>query len=141
MFEENVDAAIQEDHKTLCELSRGNLTLPADLGSGWFQVPGPAEICEATEPSSEGEQTVPEEDAAFDKVSQSIEDIVRPENASVGHNTAGQSNKSKDENSSVDDLVHNFGNLYNLLGRQAWNACRQILVKFGVLEPRWSSRR
>ena len=76
MLQEDVGNTIQEDHARLGKLAGGSPSLPLGHNGGWWlHVPCPTQIGPAAYPSSKGQKTVPEEDASFDKVRETVENL------------------------------------------------------------------
>lgn len=68
MLEKNICAPIEENQETLYEFCGDS---PSSLL--WSDVPGPADICKAAGPTTESQNSIPEEDAAFDPVREAAE--------------------------------------------------------------------
>jgi len=76
MFEEHVGTAVEPDHEGLDEFSRWHAGFPlANLAAGRLLVPAPPHVGKTPHPTSQGEQSIPEEDSSLDKVGQTIEDV------------------------------------------------------------------
>lgn len=76
MLQEDVGDSICENHTRLGELTATDVGLP--LGHNVtrrLDVPSPTQIGPAAHPSSKGQQTVPEEDASFDKMRKSVKNF------------------------------------------------------------------
>jgi hypothetical protein len=77
MLEKHIDTPIEEDDEGLYEFSRRQGCLPnAHFAPARLKVPCPAQVGEASHPSSQRQQSVPEEYSSFDKVCKSVEDIL-----------------------------------------------------------------
>jgi len=77
VFQEDVGDTVCENHTRLGELATGNVGLPfGHNGRLRLQVPGPTQVGPAAHPTTESEQTVPEEDASLDEVGESVEDFM-----------------------------------------------------------------
>jgi hypothetical protein len=72
MFHEDVGRAVKENEKALYKFSRRS---PFRAGSLGPHIPSPSELGKCTTPAAEGQETKPKEDAAFDPVRQSTEDV------------------------------------------------------------------
>ena len=76
MFQKDVGDSIGENHTGFGELAVGDFGLqPGHNRARRLYVPGPTQIGPAAQPSSEGQNAVPEEDTTFDKVSESVENL------------------------------------------------------------------
>lgn len=76
MFQKDVGCAVEEDDERLDKFRRGHGSLPAADNSGRrANIPCPAHLGEAAHPSSQGEETIPEEYSALDGMRKPIEDI------------------------------------------------------------------
>lgn len=77
MFQEDVRGPVQEDDERFHEFGRRDSCFSGTGEADWrLHVPSPTNFSEATHPSAEGKKTVQEEDAAFDEVRKTVEDIV-----------------------------------------------------------------
>lgn len=76
MLEKDVGTPIEADDEGFDELGRREGRFPlAHLTAGRLDVPCPPKVGKATHPTSKSEQSVPEEDSAFDKMGKPIENI------------------------------------------------------------------
>ena len=74
MLQEHVRGPVQKDHQRLHELRRRDRRLPgADDPHRRSHIPRPAVLDHAAHPPAQGQQTVPEENAAFDGMRQPVE--------------------------------------------------------------------
>lgn len=77
MLQEHIGGTVQEDNKRFDELGGGNFGLPlADNLCRGLNIPSPAEVRPAAEESSQGQQTVPEENAALDEMCETVEYLI-----------------------------------------------------------------
>lgn len=77
VLEEDVGSSVDENEERFRELG-GNPPRFAgtNQGRGGFDVPRPTQIRETAHPSAEGQQSVPEEDAALDEMSQATKNVL-----------------------------------------------------------------
>jgi hypothetical protein len=77
VLEKDVGATVEKDHEGFGKLGRGQRGLPAaDDCPRRFDVPRPAKFGKAAHISPQRQQSVPEENSAFDEMRQAVEDVV-----------------------------------------------------------------
>jgi hypothetical protein len=76
VLQEDIAGTVQPNDEGLGEFSRRHPGAPlANLGLARLYLPCPTPSREAAHPAAKGEQSIPKEYAAFDEVSESVEDI------------------------------------------------------------------
>lgn len=79
VLEEHVAGTVEEDHKRFGKFTGRDLGLPlANNIARGLHIPSPSEICPAAHESSQGQQTIPKEDASLDKMCETVEDLSTP---------------------------------------------------------------
>lgn len=79
MLQEHVRGSVQKDHKRLHELRRRDRGFPGtDDPHRRPHVPRPAVLHHTAHPPAQGQQAIPEENAALDGVGEPVEHVVSP---------------------------------------------------------------
>jgi len=77
MFQKHIRGSVQEDDERFHRFGRRDSGFSSTDHADWgLDIPSPAKFSEAAHPSAEGQKTVPEEDAAFDEVRKTVEDVI-----------------------------------------------------------------
>ena len=79
VFKPHIGRTVEEDNERFDELGRGYSGFAsADQPNRRLHVPSPSHLGKASHPSSESEETIPEEDSALDGMCKSVKDIIAP---------------------------------------------------------------
>jgi hypothetical protein len=158
VFEEGIACTVGKNHKRLDELARGDLGFPLVHNiAGWFHIPGPTKVRPATQPPSERQEAVPEENPTLDEVRKPIENLNAPlqgtlaysrypgantyHDATIRHAARRNSNKTEEQNDSIDYNVNDVQSPENSAGNHARDTLHKETFNNCVLPPGRSAAR
>lgn len=114
VLEEDVGRSVEEDDKGFHEL-RGRYLCLASTGVDRSNIPRPAILGETAHPTAKGKQAIPEENASFDSMRQTIEDASSLKNTCVGNESCQDQDETDNEYRNIDKIVEILHDLHELI--------------------------